>query len=914
MGKKEGQLTPMMQQFFDLKKKHPEALMLFRCGDFYETYCDDAVEASRILGITLTKRNNGAGVKGDEMAGFPHHALDTYLPKLIRAGKRVAICDQLEDPKLTKKLVKRGITELVTPGVAMQDTVLNYKENNFLAAVNFGRGLCGVALLDISTGEFLCGEGTFDQIEKLLSNFQPKEVLFERGRQQDFEQHFGTRWCVFQMDDWVFNEDTAHKRLLRHFGVKSLKGFGIDHLRSGMTAAGAILQYLELTQHTQIGHITTIRRIEDEKYVRLDKFTIRSLELLQPMQDDGRSLLDVIDRTVSPMGGRLLRRWLVFPLMNKRQIDERLDVVDFFFRQPDFRQLADEQLQRVGDLERIVSRVAVGRVSPREMVQLKTALKAVAVIKEACLDFCRDGIANHNDSRDGIATHNDDSDGIATHNDDSRDGIATHTNQQIARIGERLQLCEEIRERIEREIEPDPPLMVQKGGVMRQGVSQELDDLRRIAYSGKDYLLQIQEREAQQTGIQSLKIGYNNVFGYYLEVRNTYKDKVPPEWVRKQTLAQAERYITQELKEYEEKILGAEDKILSLEAQLFARLVGDTQQFIAQIQQNATLLARLDCLLGFAKTAEEHHYVRPVIDDGLSIDIRQGRHPVIETQLPVDEQYVPNDIVLDSERQQIMIITGPNMAGKSALLRQTALIVLLAQVGCFVPAEAAKIGLVDKIFTRVGASDNISLGESTFMVEMTEASNILNNVTPKSLVLFDELGRGTSTYDGISIAWAIVEYLHEQPRARARTLFATHYHELNEMEKNFQRIKNYNVSVKEIDGKVIFLRRLERGGSEHSFGIHVADIAGMPRSIVKRAGVILKQLEQDNSGVGKAGKPTGQIADSREGAQLSFFQLDDPVLSQIRDEILTLDIDNLTPMDALNKLNEIKKILGGKSK
>ena len=872
MAKKDGELTPMMKQFFDLKAKHPDAVLLFRCGDFYETYCEDAVVASRILGITLTKRNNGYN-KGDEMAGFPHHALDTYLPKLIRAGKRVAICDQLEDPKLTKTLVKRGITELVTPGVALSDNVLNYKENNFLAAVHFGKSACGVSFLDISTGEYLTGEGTYDYVEKLLSNFQPKEVLFERGRKQDFERYFGNRFFTFELDDWVFTEQTAHQKLLRHFGVKSMKGFGVEYLRNGLTAAGAILQYLEQTQHTQIGHITTIQRIEEEKYVRLDKFTIRSLELLQPMQDDGRSLLDVIDRTVSPMGSRLLRRWLVFPLKDEKPINERLDVVDYFFRQPDFRQLVDEQLHRVGDLERIISKVAVGRVSPREVVQLKTALEAVNPVKSACLYA---------------------------------------QNEVLKGLGERLNLCESIRDRISREITPDPPQMVQKGGVIQDGVSQELDELRRIAYSGKDYLLQIQNREAELTGIQSLKIGYNNVFGYYLEVRNTYKDKVPQEWVRKQTLAQAERYITQELKEYEEKILGAEDKILSLEGQLFNDLVTAIQEYIPQIQINATLLARIDCLLSFAKAAEEHRYIRPVIDQSEVIDIHQGRHPVIETELPIDEQYVPNDIMLDQERQQIVIITGPNMAGKSALLRQTALIVLLAQVGCFVPAESARIGLVDKIFTRVGASDNISLGESTFMVEMTEASNILNNVTPRSLVLFDELGRGTSTYDGISIAWAIVEYLHETPKARARTLFATHYHELNEMEKNFSRIKNYNVSVKEVDGRVIFLRKLERGGSEHSFGIHVAEIAGMPRSIVKRANVILKQLESENAQVGKAGKPMSEIADSREGMQLSFFQLDDPVLVQVRDEILTLDINNLTPVEALNKLNDIKKIVGGK--
>ena len=872
MAKKDGELTPMMKQFFDLKAKHPDAVLLFRCGDFYETYCEDAVTASRILGITLTKRNNGYN-KGDEMAGFPHHALDTYLPKLIRAGKRVAICDQLEDPKLTKKLVKRGITELVTPGVALSDNVLNYKENNFLASVHFGKSACGVAFLDISTGEFLTGEGTYDYVEKLLSNFQPKEVLFVRGRKADFEKYFGNRYFTFELDDWVYTEQTAHQKLLKHFGVKSLKGFGVEHLKNGTTAAGAILQYLEQTQHTKLGHITHISRIEEEKYVRLDKFTIRSLELLQPMQDDGRSLLDVIDRTVSPMGSRLLRRWLVFPLKDEKPINERLDVVDCFFRDPDFRQLVDEQLHRVGDLERIIAKASVGRVSPREVLQLRIALEAVAPIKAACLG--------------------------------QEEGV-------LRSIGERLSLCESLRDRIGRELTPEPPQLVQKGGVIRDGVSEELDELRHIAYSGKDYLLQIQEREAAETGIQSLKIGYNNVFGYYLEVRNTYKDKVPAEWVRKQTLAQAERYITQELKEYEEKILGAEDKILALETQLFNDLVMAIQEFIPQLQINATLLARLDCLLSFAKTAEEHRYIRPILDQSDVIDIRQGRHPVIETELPIDEQYVLNDILLDQDRQQIIIITGPNMAGKSALLRQTALIVLMAQIGCFVPAESARIGMVDKIFTRVGASDNISLGESTFMVEMTEASNILNNVTPRSLVLFDELGRGTSTYDGISIAWAIVEYLHEQPRAQARTLFATHYHELNEMEKNFSRIKNYNVSVKEVDGKVIFLRKLERGGSEHSFGIHVAEIAGMPRSIVKRANVILKQLEAENAGVGKAGKPIGDIADTREGMQLSFFQLDDPVLIQVRDEILGLDINNLTPVEALNKLNDIKRIVSGK--
>ena len=872
MAKKDGELTPMMKQFFDFKAKYPEALLLFRCGDFYETYCEDAIIASRILGITLTHRNNGYN-KGDEMAGFPHHALDTYLPKLIRAGKRVAICDQLEDPKLTKKLVKRGITELVTPGVAMQDTVLNYKENNFLAAVHFGKSACGVAFLDISTGEFLTGEGTYDYVEKLIGNFQPKEVLYDRGRKHDFERYFGNRLVTFELDDWVFTEQTAHQKLYKHFNVKSLKGFGIDHLKSGVIAAGAILQYLEQTLHTQIAHITSISRIEEERYVRLDKFTIRSLELIAPMQDDGKSLLDVIDHTVTPMGGRLLRRWLVFPLKDEKPINERLDIVEYYYREPDFRQCIDDQLHRMGDLERIISKVAVGRVSPREVVQLKMALQAIQPIKTACL------YAN---------------------------------NDVLKRVGEQLNLCESIRDRIEREIQNDPPQLVAKGGVIRNGVNDELDELRHIAYSGKDYLLQIQEREAQETGITSLKVGYNNVFGYYLEVRNAYKDKVPQEWVRKQTLAQAERYITQELKEYEEKILGAEDKILSLEAQLFNDLVLALQEFIPQIQINANVLAHLDCLLSAAKTAEENHYVRPIVSPSDVIDIKQGRHPVIETQLPIGEHYVPNDILLDSERQQIIIITGPNMAGKSALLRQTALIVLLAQIGSFVPAESAQIGLVDKIFTRVGASDNISLGESTFMVEMTEAANILNNVTPRSLVLFDELGRGTSTYDGISIAWAIVEYLHEQPKARARTLFATHYHELNEMEKNFSRIKNYNVSVKEVEGKVIFLRKLERGGSEHSFGIHVAEISGMPKSIVKRANVILKQLEADNASVGTVGKPTAEIAASREGMQLSFFQLDDPVLCQVRDEILGLDVNNLTPLEALNKLNDIKKIVGGK--
>ena len=868
-------LTPMMRQFYTFKNEHPDALLLFRCGDFYETYANDAVEAAKILGITLTRRSNGKNPSGaaTEMAGFPHHALDTYLPKLIRAGKRVAICDQLEDPKLTKTLVKRGITELVTPGVAMSDNVLNYKENNFLAAVFMTKAQCGVAFLDISTGEFLTGEGTFDYVEKLLASFQPKEVLHDRQMKAQFEEHFGNRWCTFQLDDWMLTEQSSRQKLLKHFGTKSLKGFGVEHLKLGVIAAGAILQYLEMTQHTHLGHITSLRRIEEDRYVRLDKFTIRSLELLQSMQDDGVSLLDVIDRTTTAMGARMLKRWTVFPLMDVASINKRLDVVETFFRKPDFRQTVDDNLHRIGDMERIISKVAVGRVSPREVVQLKLALQAIIPIKTACL-------------------YSD--------------------NEEIRSIGERLNLCESLRERIEREIQPDPPQLINKGDIIAAGFSPELDELRSISRGGRDYLLRIQEDEAQKTGIQSLKVGYNNVFGYYLEVRNTYKDQVPQEWIRKQTLANAERYITQELKEYEEKIMGADEKILALETRLFTELVTDMAEFIPQIQINANIIARLDCLLSFAKAAEEHRYVRPVVADDCVLQIKAGRHPVIETQLPMGEEYVPNDIELDAEQQQIMIITGPNMAGKSALLRQTALITLMAQMGCFVPAEAARIGLVDKIFTRVGASDNISLGESTFMVEMTEASDILNNVTPRSLVLFDELGRGTSTYDGISIAWAIVEYLHEHKGAQARTLFATHYHELNEMEKNFSRIKNYNVSVKELNGKVIFLRKLMRGGSEHSFGIHVAEIAGMPKSIVNRANTILKQLEADNASVGVESRQNIGSS-SAAGMQLSFFQLDDPVLCQIRDEILGLDINNLTPVEALNKLNEVKKIITGRS-
>ena len=872
MNEEEIVLTPMMKQFLDLKAKHPDAVMLFRCGDFYETYSTDAIVASEILGITLTKRANGKG-KTIEMAGFPHHALDTYLPKLIRAGKRVAICDQLEDPKLTKKLVKRGITELVTPGVSINDNVLNYKENNFLAAVHFGKASCGVAFLDISTGEFLTAEGPFDYVDKLLNNFGPKEILFERGKRLMFEGNFGSKFFTFELDDWVFTESTAREKLLKHFETKNLKGFGVEHLKNGIIASGAILQYLTMTQHTQIGHITSLARIEEDKYVRLDKFTVRSLELIGSMNDGGSSLLNVIDRTISPMGARLLKRWMVFPLKDEKPINDRLNVVEYFFRQPDFKELIEEQLHLIGDLERIISKVAVGRVSPREVVQLKVALQAIELIKQACLEA---------------------------------------DNASLNRIGEQLNLCISIRDRIAKEINNDPPLLINKGGVIKDGVNEELDELRRISYSGKDYLLQIQQRESEQTGIPSLKVAYNNVFGYYIEVRNIHKDKVPQEWIRKQTLVNAERYITQELKVYEEKILGAEDKILVLETQLYTDLVQALTEFIPQIQINANQIARLDCLLSFANVARENNYIRPVIEDNDVLDIRQGRHPVIEKQLPIGEKYIANDVMLDSASQQIIIITGPNMAGKSALLRQTALITLLAQIGSFVPAESAHIGLVDKIFTRVGASDNISVGESTFMVEMNEAADILNNVSSRSLVLFDELGRGTSTYDGISIAWAIVEYIHEHPKAKARTLFATHYHELNEMEKSFKRIKNYNVSVKEVDNKVIFLRKLERGGSEHSFGIHVAKMAGMPKSIVKRANTILKQLESDNRQQGISGKPLAEVSENRSGMQLSFFQLDDPILCQIRDEILNLDVNNLTPIEALNKLNDIKKIVRGK--
>lgn len=865
------QLTPMMKQFYDLKAQHPDAVLLFRCGDFYETYCDDAVTASKVLGITLTRRNNKGSAAAIEMAGFPHHALDTYLPKLIRAGHRVAICDQLEDPKLTKKLVKRGITELVTPGVALTDNVLNCKENNFLAAVHFGRGTCGVAFLDISTGEFLVGEGTAEYVDKLLSNFAPKEVLYEYGRRRQLEEHFGTKYFTFELDDWAFAETGARERLLKHFEVKNLKGFGIDHLAAAVVAAGVVLAYLDITQHTHIGHVTAIRRIEEERYVRLDKFTVRNLELIAPMSEGGTSLLDVVDRTLTPMGARLLHRWLLFPLRDLKTVTARQDVVDYFFRAPDFRSETAAHLPAIGDLERIVSKVAVGRVSPREMQQLRMALEAIAPLKTAC----------------------------EAADDDT-----------LGRMGRRLDPCVLLHDRIARELCPDPPALTAKGGYIAVGVNAELDELRSLSSSSKEYLLHMQQREAEATGISSLKIGYNNVFGYYIEVRNTYRDQVPSEWVRKQTLANAERYITQELKEYEEKILGAEDKILALEQRLFIELVQATACHIGALQADAAVVAELDCLHAFAVLAEERGYVRPVVDDSLVIDIRQGRHPVIETLMPPGEAYVANDVFLDSESQQIIIITGPNMAGKSALLRQTALITLLAQVGSFVPAESARIGMVDKIFTRVGASDNISVGESTFMVEMSEAANIMNNLTGRSLVLFDELGRGTSTYDGISIAWAIVEHIHESRRGHARTLFATHYHELNEMTKHFDRIKNFNVSVREVDGRVVFLRKLVPGGSEHSFGIHVARLAGMPRSIVERAEVILRELERNNSG--GVSTPTPGEAAPADGVQLSFFQLDDPVLSQIRDELLHLDVNRLTPLDALNKLNEIKALVGGK--
>lgn len=866
--------TPLMKQYFEIKAQNPDAILLFRVGDFYEMYGEDAVVGAEILGIVQTKRANGTGLFV-EMAGFPHHALDTYLPKLVRAGKRVAICDQLEDPKMTKKLVKRGITELVTPGVSINDTVLNHKENNFLAAVHFDKNACGIAFLDISTGEFLTAEGTADYIDKLLNNFSPKEVLIERNSKKRFEEQFGPRFFTFEMDDWIFTADAANERLLKHFETKNLKGFGVQHLRLGIVASGAILYYLDQTQHTHISHIVSLTRIEEERYVRLDKFTVHSLELVGAMNEEGKSLLDVIDKTISPMGSRMLRRWVLFPLKDIKPIEERQNVVEYFFKHPEMKELLDEQLGQIGDLERIISKVAVGRVTPREVVQLKVALSAIEPIKEACMES---------------------------------------GEPALCRIGEQLNACTLIRDRIEKEIQPDPPSLVNKGGVIAHGVNAELDELRTIAYSGKDYLLQVQQREIERTGIPSLKIAFNNVFGYYIEVRNAHKDKVPSDWIRKQTLVNAERYITEELKEYEEKILGAEEKILSLEARLFNDLVLCLTEYIPPIQCNANLIARVDCLLSFAKIASANKYIRPLVDESEIIDIKSGRHPVIEKQLPLGESYIANDVYLDEDKQQIIIITGPNMAGKSALLRQTALITLMSQIGCFVPAESAHIGVVDKIFTRVGASDNISVGESTFMIEMNEAADILNNMTSRSLVLFDELGRGTSTYDGISIAWAIVEYIHEHPNAHAKTLFATHYHELNDMEQTYSRIKNYNVSVKEVGNKVIFLRKLVPGGSEHSFGIHVARMAGMPKSIVKRAEEILKILETDKrQEEGIATQSLKQKNGQQAGNyQLNFFQLDDPVLSQVRDEIVHLDVNNLTPIEALNKLNEIKKIITGK--
>lgn len=864
--------TPLMKQFFEMKKKHPDAIMLYRVGDFYETFSTDAVTASEILGITLTKRANGPG-QHIELAGFPHHALDTYLPKLVRAGKRVAICEQLEDPKLTKKLVKRGITELVTPGVAINGNMLDYRENNFLGAVHFGKNACGVAFLDISTGEFLTAEGTIDYIDKLLANFSPKEVLVERSCKKRFDQSFTAKYLTFELDDWMMTGEAAHDRLLKQFETKSLKGFGVDKMHNAIVASGAILFYLDLTQHTQISHITSLARIEEEKFVRLDRFTVRNLELVEPMCEDGKSLLNVIDRTVCPMGARLLRRWTLFPLKSVKQINDRLDVVEHFFKDREGRELIQRQLELVGDMERLVSKVAVGRISPREMVQMKNALNAVAPIKAYCEDA---------------------------------------DNAVLRSFGEQLNACASIRDRIERELNPDAPNATNRGNVIRTGVNDELDSLREISYSGKDYLLKIQQRESELTGIPSLKVAYNNVFGYYIEVRNTHKDKVPPEWIRKQTLVNAERYVTQELKEYEEKILGAEEKILSLETRLFNDLVAAVATYIPAIQLNASLVARLDCLMSFTRVSIENRYNRPDVNESLDIDIVEGRHPVIEKQLPPGESYIANNVTLGNESQQIMMITGPNMAGKSALLRQTALIVLMAQIGCFVPADAAKIGIVDKIFTRVGASDNISLGESTFMVEMNEAASILNNLSERSLVLFDELGRGTSTYDGISIAWSIVEYIHENPRFHAKTLFATHYHELNEMAKTFKRIANFNVSVREIDGKVVFLRKLVEGGSEHSFGIHVAKLAGLPPAIVTRANEVLHHLESANSKDAAAQCLSEMDEGNGKGVQLSFFQLDDPVLSQVRDEILNTDINNLTPMAALNKLNDIKAIITGK--
>ncbi len=863
--------TPMMKQFNEIKLQHPDAVLLFRCGDFYETFSDDAIKASEILGITLTRRANGKA-SSVELAGFPHHALDTYLPKLVRAGCRVAICDQLEDPKQAKTIVKRGVTEVVTPGVSYSDTTLHHKENTFLASVFFTKNSTGVAFLDISTGEFLVGQGTNEYVDKLLNSFSPKEVLFDRTMKKEFIAAFGDKFFTYALEDWVFTPDTANERLLKHFETKSLKGFGVQDLSNGVVAAGSILHYLDLTYHQEIAHITQLIRIEEERFVWLDKFTVRNLELYGSIHEGGKTLIDVIDKTISPMGGRLMKRWVAFPLKDVKPIEERHSVVEYYFKNPELKLTLIQNITLIGDLERIISKVAVGRINPREVVQLKVALQSIEPIKQVC---------------------------------------SVADNDTLRKIADQLNPCKLIVDQIDKKIENDPPNVINKGNVIRAGVNQELDDLRKLSRSGKDYLVEIQQRESEITGIPSLKISFNNVFGYYIEVRNTHKDKVPDTWIRKQTLVSAERYITQELKEYEEKILGAEEKIAAIEFRIFNELVLSLIEYVTAIQLNSNLIATLDCLLSFAKVSTENNYIRPEINDSDVIDIKQGRHPVIEKQLPIGESYIANDVFLDNQSQQVIMITGPNMSGKSALLRQTALITLLAQIGCFVPAENAKIGVVDKIFTRVGASDNISQGESTFMVEMNEASSILNNLSNRSLVLFDELGRGTSTYDGISIAWAIVEYIHEHPNYKAKTLFATHYHELNEMEKSFQRIKNFNVSVKEIDKKIIFLRKLVRGGSAHSFGIHVAKMAGMPQSIVKRAEKILKQLESDNRQNGIA-KPVGEIATQREGYQLSFYQLDDPVLSQIRDEIKGLNINNLTPIEALNKLNEIKRIVSGK--
>jgi len=861
--------TPLMKQYFTIKGKHPDAMLLFRVGDFYETFGDDARKASDILGITLTKRANGAASFVD-LAGFPHHAIDTYLPKLVRAGQRVAICEQLEDPKLAKKIVKRGITELVTPGVSLNDNVLDHKENNFLACIHLDQGAAGIAFLDISTGEFLTAEGNYDYIDKLLSSFSPKEILFERGKQKIFFEHFGDKYYTYKLDDWIFTEESAFDKLMKQFETTSLKGFGVSNLKLGIIAAGAILQYLDITQHHKIKHISSLSRIEEEHYVWLDKFTMRNLELFQSINEGAKTLLEILDKTVSPMGSRLLKRWIALPLKDIKPINERLDIVEYFLKNPDIKEEIEDQILQIGDLERLVSKVAAGRINPREIVQLKNALSSINPVKDLCIKSKEPG---------------------------------------LRKIAEQLNPCKSVRDRIEKEVQPDPPNLLNKGNVMARGVSRELDELRDILHSGKDFLIQMQQRESKRTGIPSLKVAYNNIFGYYIEVRNTHKDKVPVDWIRKQTLVSAERYITGELKEYEEKILGAEEKILDLEAGLFNDLVLSIVDFVAPIQLNASLIARLDCLLSFAKCAVENKYFRPEINDSEIVDITRGRHPVIEKQLPPDESYVANDVYLDNKKQQIIIITGPNMSGKSALLRQTALIILMAQVGSFVSAEAAKIGYVDKIFTRVGASDNISLGESTFMVEMNETASILNNMSDRSLILLDEIGRGTSTYDGISIAWAMVEYIHEHPRAHAKTLFATHYHELNEMENSFERVKNYNVSVRELEDKVIFLRKLKRGGSEHSFGIHVARMAGIPKSIVSRANEILAELEKSHQKQSLT-KPVSGLAEKREGYQLSFFQLDDPVLKQIRDEIANTDIDNLTPVEALNKLNEIKKLSG----